>query len=163
MASEASLIFLRIPTFSIHKASLNFYWTLWRLTVCHVQSRTEQISYFHPQYPLPGQCGRQHVSGRVRVGWRLLPHGHPLLGHGRRGGDCHRSRRSHHGHFGWVTEKTWAQTSFKTPLCWVTGRSGGSGATGWLTCGGTAEGDCFTEQSSESEPLFFQRKHSWSY
>ena len=71
-------------------------------------STAEQTSSFHPQNSFPGQRGCQHVFGGVWLGWRLLPHGHPLLGHGRGGGGGYRGWRSDHGHLRWVTERMWA-------------------------------------------------------
>lgn len=90
--------------------------------MCHAQWSAEQTFSFHPQYSLPGQRGCQHVSGSVRLGGRLLPHGHPLLGHGRRGSGCHWSRRSYHGHFRWVTEESSSNTDW-SQRPWVTLRS----------------------------------------
>lgn len=92
----------------------------WRcVTLSEVQSKTFD---FHPQHSLPGQRGCQHVSGGVWIGWRLLPHGHPLLGHGWRGSGRHWSGRSYHGHFRWVTEESSSNTNWSQRL-WVTPHS----------------------------------------
>lgn len=56
---------------------------------------------FPPQHSLSRQRRHQHVPGGERLGWRLLPHGHPLLGHGRGGCDHYRSGWSHHGRLRW--------------------------------------------------------------
>lgn len=138
--------------------TLNFYKTISRSTVCHIQSNAEQTSYFHPQYSLPGQCSCQHVSGSVWISWRLLPHGHPLLGHGWRGSGCHWSWRSYHGHFRWVTEKSSSNANFSEAPESLDGmKEAGNGVNDlWRDCS-IADGDRVPEQSSESELLFFQQ------
>lgn len=92
------------------------------LTLSRASGSWKQTSHFRPQNPLPRQRSCQHVSGSVRIGWCLLPHGHPLLGHGWRGSSCQRSWRSHHGHFRWVTETMCLLKQHWTLKgCWVTG------------------------------------------
>lgn len=129
--------------------TLNFYKTISRLTACHIQSNAEQTSYVHPQYSLPGQCSCQHVSGSVRISWCLLPHGHPLLGHGWRGSGCHWSWRSYHRHFRWVTEKSSSNANFPEAPESVDGMRGAGNVVNELrrNCS-IADGDRFTEPSS---------------
>ncbi|XP_061521908.1 uncharacterized protein LOC133396275 isoform X1 [Phycodurus eques] len=58
----------------------------------------------HPRarHPLAGKRRRQHVPGGERRGRRVLPRGHPLLGHGRRRGGGHGSRGSRHRRVRWA-------------------------------------------------------------
>lgn len=67
------------------------------LALTHAPAPRELMGVIPPQHPLSGQRRRQHVPGGVRLGGRLLPHGHPLLGHGRRRRHRQRGGRGRHG------------------------------------------------------------------